>query len=188
MSTKRQRKVTFNNIVVAKLELHYNDYTEEEKSASWYRGFELNRIRNECKKTMRMMHEGRIDLGGDDFCTRGLVGREQKSQEMINAQISVLQEQRCQKMLNYHDPEKLAEIYMKASYPSWLAAYATGLSDREFVDEQEVADYEEASVSPINPFASGKPFPLFNLRHVHNQLRQVHRALVSPSMVACRSS
>mmetsp|Transcript_18686 Transcript_18686/g.53286 ORF Transcript_18686/g.53286 Transcript_18686/m.53286 type:complete len:188 (-) Transcript_18686:302-865(-) len=131
-----KKSVSFNSSVTVKECLHKNEFTATERSATWYNQRESFAIKASCRRTMKLMKQGIIDMGGDDYCTRGLEKRVQKPTEGILATVAVLREQYFQNCAGFRDDERLSQVYQQISTKSKITAYATALFDREAVSPQ----------------------------------------------------
>eukprot|EP00525_Craspedostauros_australis_P008101 CAMPEP_0198116106 /NCGR_PEP_ID=MMETSP1442-20131203/9459_1 /TAXON_ID= /ORGANISM="Craspedostauros australis, Strain CCMP3328" /LENGTH=181 /DNA_ID=CAMNT_0043773803 /DNA_START=80 /DNA_END=625 /DNA_ORIENTATION=- len=127
----KRKAVSFNTAVTVKECLHKNEYSMQERSSTWFNQSENMAIKLSCKRTIKMMKQGVIDMGGDDYCTRGLEKRVNRSPDFVIAIVSVLREQHHQNCMGVRDPEAISQIYQQISHQSKVAAYCTALRDAE---------------------------------------------------------
>lgn len=101
-----RKSVSFQDYVTLRNTIHRNDYTPEEKAATWINGEEFASMKEVRKQTLKIM--SRAERAGatsyknygddEDFCTRGLesktrMGSRRKKFNMLEATMAVLDEQ-----------------------------------------------------------------------------------------------
>ena len=119
------RKVTWCKQVRAKNHLHTDDFTAEERQATWYSSKEVTAIRKEIREIAHMYDNGdvrscsELHIRGIECRTRS--GMERRIKNRVAAVRCVLDEQERQSAMDDFDPEYLSLIYRDTC--SSLCAY-----------------------------------------------------------------
>jgi hypothetical protein len=147
-SCTKQRSLSFaSSLEVIQPTIHKEDYSPEEKAATWYGVKELKSFRRDRRETIKQVEEGNSDTD-TNICTRGVealtkVGARRRHAVITLGLSSVLDEQELQDLDGKENPDMLAHIYKLHTLRSQAAAYERGLRD-----QQEVLD------APISPALS----------------------------------
>jgi hypothetical protein len=142
-SCSKQRSFRFaSSLEVIQPTIHKEEYSPEEKAATWYDVKEFRSFRKERRETVKQVEQGNSET---DMCTRGVealtkVGAHRRHVAITLGLSAVLDEQELQEWDGKENPDMLAHIYQVHSLRSQAAAYERGLKD-----QQEVRD------APISP-------------------------------------
>ena len=133
------RKVRFSRYDEIVDTFHINDLKRITNTKDiWFSEQETEEMKHNCLNVIGCMESG-LPLHNEQECTRGLekqlsTSRHHRRQHIMEAVLSVLDEQELQREEGINDPELLADIYFSRSYESGLDAYLIGLEDEQAVD------------------------------------------------------
>ena len=152
MST-RSSAVTFAPVLhFSKETLSLDDYTAEEKSATWYSDEEYAEIKRNVRATLCQWEQGRGGLVKFQHEMRGLewktsLGIQRRFLSQSQAISAVLDEQQRQEFNGILDPVKISYVYLPVSSQSASAAHLTALEDERqarFINADDEAQQKKA--------------------------------------------
>jgi hypothetical protein len=123
--------------------IHINEYSQEEKAATWYTTGELLRIKFDVEFTLLLMDNGHSKDISDLQCTRGLetfttdCQTIRKKIRRQGARQAVMEEQAFQTDEGVSDPKVIADLYFVKSRPSRTLARVMGLADAKTAESQD---------------------------------------------------
>ena len=156
VTTKKttQKTVSFFESVAVRPVMKYEDYTQEEKSNSWYNKSEMQRIKAEVKALVinfDMQHDTNNDptttkmeqavissqaMRGLEYLTA--VNAEGRTQRRKYSKKLVLKEQYRQKSMDDYDPDYLAYIYGLECLGCSKSAQQVGEQDERIARQQQL--------------------------------------------------
>ena len=137
--TTKPNSVTFAPNATMYWVLHINDYTEKERTSTWYSDAELRRMKRRLIRSINRLNQvGDVGSSSDEdchCCSHGLEsftmkGLARKEQYRTSAYTAVMEEQDRQDICGYYDDKAIASAYQKQSYESQLVARARGIQHR----------------------------------------------------------
>jgi hypothetical protein len=170
--------VTFCNDVRVYRHIHLNDMDETELRNAWYSQEELNEVKAECNRTVKLVVRGKLTPYASSSSSWTFRGLEFRTPEGANSRRAnkegawdkVLDEQEAQYLTGNFDDEKIARIYIEVSRHCVEAAHLLGLSDA-YAAQHDDNDREIWSAK-----SSSSSFG----RHAERQLRRM-RPFADPS-------
>eukprot|EP00934_Nitzschia_sp_Nitz4_P006605 Nitzschia sp. Nitz4//scaffold226_size53432//19493//20188//NITZ4_006697-RA/size53432-processed-gene-0.48-mRNA-1//1//CDS//3329542739//6595//frame0 len=143
-----RRRISWGNELIVDPIIHVNEYTPEEKSATWYGPNDLKSFKKERLEVARRIDGGKVT---DSDCTRGVEhhthsGSRIRNKNIVEGVNSVLDEQDLQDMDGKENPELLAHVYRLKTVRSQELARKRALKDELEVIAPPVQ--EVATVSP----------------------------------------
>jgi hypothetical protein len=148
---QKRRNVSYLPLVMIKAHLHFQDISEEEHDAVWYKKHDYARMKQECIPLVKLVMKGRYTGDDNERCFRGLEYRtvEGSNKRRLNkckAIQSVLVAQD-----NYgNDYDAIRTEYRKMSEVPQEEAYILGLEDAKEAMEIYVTDMMKMN----NPLAA----------------------------------
>mmetsp|Transcript_97612 Transcript_97612/g.135678 ORF Transcript_97612/g.135678 Transcript_97612/m.135678 type:complete len:234 (-) Transcript_97612:42-743(-) len=138
-STRSTRKgVSFKDdcIEVVNFVLHRNDFTSEEKAATWYNVDEIRSIKNGVRAAVQILTHTPNAPETSDYTPRGVEDRTRenakiKRQLKIDARAAVFFEQSIQEEDGFVDDEVLADVYYDYSQSASVKAHMIALRDEK---------------------------------------------------------
>ena len=132
---KESKKVRFSHSVQVREILHCSNFTEEERTNSWYTKCDIAQRKREEKQTLDFLKSGAYQGDCDQHCVRGLECRTRKGalarrQSKEAARLAVLKEQDMQNYEFQNNPEAIAKACIAATKYSVMAAYAIAAFDQ----------------------------------------------------------
>jgi len=129
----KKKQVSFCEVVVFRTTISRHELSSNERSQYWFKKADFKKMRRDDKQTLDSLKK-MPTAEKQDFCTRGLEkhianGKVRYSVNVLNAKISVLEEQRKQKDLGLHDPESLRYVYQRKSNHCRQEAVRQGSKD-----------------------------------------------------------
>jgi hypothetical protein len=130
------KSVSFNGTVRARNALHINDYSEEERQATWLNAADIQRIRRETRDTVEMMKWGfavdekNYSRGGLEYRTSDAIHFRRKNRSA--AVKAVLNEQYRQGAGRFLDEQELAKVYKVCASPCQITAQLSARSEMRF--------------------------------------------------------
>jgi hypothetical protein len=135
LSPAANRTVTFSEEVGVRGTINNEEYTREEKIATWLTGQEFDAMKAERRSTVKVME--RINLSVDDgqHSFRGLEfrtreGSRRRQFNQVDATMAVMDEQDAQLQCGINDPERLAHVYIICSSHCQDNAHERALNDQ----------------------------------------------------------
>jgi hypothetical protein len=128
-----RRVVSFCESARVKRTLHFKDYSDDEKNATWYTQAEMSLIRHHMQCIVEKLNQGEAKDDTED-CTRGVEFRTSqrialRRENRESAFDAVLDEQQLQRLEARHDTERLARIYWEWSNHCQVVASKIGFMD-----------------------------------------------------------
>jgi hypothetical protein len=152
-----QATVAFSDHVRVRRTIHFESYTQEERTATWYTKEELRSIREEVNHTVKMYTSGQpIDkelysLRGVEYWTPSLA--EQRMKNKMVGRDAVLMEQEFQVYMGWNDPERLAKSYQECTYQCQISATMMGAADENAARQIYRQSYHKGSKRSIKDTA-----------------------------------
>jgi hypothetical protein len=167
---RKSTSVSFCNEVRVYRHLHLNDVEESERRNSWYSQDELNKVKAECNRTVKLVTRGKVtpyeeclsassspsSSSETPWTFRGLEYRtpEGANTRRANKEAAwdkVLDEQEAQYLTGNFDDETIARYYHEATRHCQDAAHLLGLADayaaRQQYDDDESGENSLSKVS-----------------------------------------
>lgn len=147
-STPERPRVSFYHSVRVQLIESLDEYSDDEKAASWYSGVDYDGFKNERKATVDIMESGQpqIDNGqhyfrGAEFKTRK--GQQRKQWNVMEASMVVFDEQQIisPSVSKQELVQLIADAYSEVVAESRMAAIERGLFDRRAASEASEASF-----------------------------------------------
>ena len=159
MQTHQKKSISFSNTNQYHETISRGDYTVQELTASFYTSTEMRTVKEECRRTVAMMH-GASYLG-PHICTRGLEGRtmagyQQKKQNKVFAYMAIQDEIARQRQLGIRDPQALADSYR--IYTCHCASAAREMANLDHL--------EAVKVEPFSVLARQTDVPFFKREQI----------------------
>ena len=134
-AAKKRRNVAFSDNLV-QVET-FQSWTIAEKSRVWWTQRELREFMIDCKKTLRIIAQGRQNkccVDDPDFCPRGLEirtksGSARRLHIKEQARTAIMRAQSFQRREGFDDPMYLAELYARYSRSCIQTARTRGIAD-----------------------------------------------------------
>jgi predicted enzyme involved in methoxymalonyl-ACP biosynthesis len=126
-----KNSVSFSGKVRIRAALHIDDYSEEEKGATWLSDEDMQRIHGEIRYTVQMMDwhntvdENEYSGRGLEYMTSDGIAIRRKDESVA----AVLDEQFLQEEEHFFDEEELANTYRDCAYRWQVIARRSGLAD-----------------------------------------------------------
>lgn len=119
------------SLVFVEPTLHLNDYTDEERSATWYNREEFMDMKMHRRRIVQLMQTGQAV----DECTRGLENKTRdgstiRQMDIFSSVGAVLDEQDTQEFSGTFNPEALAYVYTMYSHSSQRRAQERAMKDQ----------------------------------------------------------
>lgn len=112
--------------------MHKDEYTEDERKATWYDVEDFRNLKMERRRTVKLMELGtrpRDSVRGLEGKTKE--GSRQRTMAILNAVSAVLDQQQDQEIQGSSDPEALAQIYSMYSRKSQEEALERARKDQK---------------------------------------------------------
>jgi hypothetical protein len=153
LSPAANRTVTFSEEVCIRRTINNEDYTREEKLATWSTVQEVDEMKAERRSTIKIMERRNPSVDGGQHCFRGLEfrtreGWRRRQFNQVDAATAIMDEQEAQLQSEINDPEKLAHVYIICSSHCQDNAHERALNDQRAALE---------SVSVASPTLYQKP-------------------------------
>lgn len=153
LSPAANRTVTFSEEVCIRRTINNEDYTREEKLATWSTVQEVDEMKAERRSTIKIMERRNPSVDGGQHCFRGLEfrtreGSRRRQFNQVDAATAIMDEQEAQLQSEINDPEKLAHVYIICSSHCQDNAHERALNDQRAALE---------SVSVASPTLYQKP-------------------------------
>ena len=141
-SISTKKSVSFQGHVSSRAALHINDYSEEEKQATWLNAADMQRIHGDIRYTIEMMNGGGT-VDEDEWSIGGLEYKTHKGTQIRCATRSasiraVLNEQYRQEAGHFLDEEELAKVYTGCTSRCQITARLLALSNTRFIRSLDV--------------------------------------------------
>jgi putative component of toxin-antitoxin plasmid stabilization module len=162
---KYRKKVQFYHSVYVQETLHLNNYSEDERHATWNTRKEATRMRAEMNDTLDLLKSGEYNGDSEQHCSRGLEyrigkGRAMRHYNKMNGLLAVLEEQENQKYEQRRDHQAIAIAYALATKHCVIEASKLGQEDA--VDTSGYISPEVCNVNEVEyrPSKRGMSFTL----------------------------
>ena len=131
---KCTKKVQFYHSVYIRETLHLNNYSEEERHATWYTRNDAIKIRAEMKHTLDLLKLGEFNGDSEQHCRRGLEyrigkGASVRQYNKMKGLLAVLEEQENQNFEQRRDDKAIAVAYALATKHCVIEASNMGKMD-----------------------------------------------------------
>jgi hypothetical protein len=182
----KKKRVSFNENVRARNALHINDYSEEERHATWLNAADMKRIRREIRYTVQMMIMGGTIGGQDEYSRRGLEymlceAFQIRCDNRSAAVRAVLNEQYRQDAGHFLDEQELANVYKVCATPCQITAHLSALSGVRFArlldGEEDNTPLKNKKLHPDSISSSGQSVPRGRL------LRRIFKRRQTPRLM-----
>jgi hypothetical protein len=135
LSPAANRTVTFSEEVCIRRTINNEDYTREEKLATWSTVQEVDEMKAERRSTIKIMERRNPSVDGGQHCFRGLEfrtreGSRRRQFNQVDAATAIMDEQEAQLQSEINDPEKLAHVYIICSSHCQDNAHERALNDQ----------------------------------------------------------
>lgn len=138
--TPKEGRVTFYPEVFIRETIHINNFSRDEKVASWYGREEFVALKKDMVPVLRLIVSGKYTGDTENLCARGCESRHKegsrhRKMNKLNGLLSVLDEQLRQERRGHFDCMQLATVYMSANATCRIIANKVGKSDEIAVME-----------------------------------------------------
>jgi len=139
------RRVSFSGVETTHEVMHHNEYSDDEKTETWYDKESMKSMKNGAKSDAKLADQGLLVVG-KDVTLRGLEGRtkegmRRKSTNRREAYASVFSEIAFQQEVEYADEDMIADAYFLYSEP--CAEEALRIGQRDELEAQAIHDNRE---------------------------------------------
>eukprot|EP00525_Craspedostauros_australis_P005993 CAMPEP_0198109296 /NCGR_PEP_ID=MMETSP1442-20131203/1315_1 /TAXON_ID= /ORGANISM="Craspedostauros australis, Strain CCMP3328" /LENGTH=251 /DNA_ID=CAMNT_0043764881 /DNA_START=62 /DNA_END=817 /DNA_ORIENTATION=+ len=160
-----KRRVSFNERVRCKFSLHHNDFTEEERIATWMTREEMMATRDDIRSTILDIQAGKLPMQrGLEFRTKAASKR--RAALKNEARAVVLDEQSDQRREGDCDVQYMAEMYAEVCEGSQRQAGLRGMLDEQVArqlnslkGDDDTASTASSSYLSLSSISEGSQVP-----------------------------
>mmetsp|Transcript_5354 Transcript_5354/g.15547 ORF Transcript_5354/g.15547 Transcript_5354/m.15547 type:complete len:204 (+) Transcript_5354:266-877(+) len=134
-SIATSRRVSFGVMVATYEVMNLEDYTSDEKKATWFDSNDMRRMKESVRSEAKLAESGLL-VQGDDVSLRGLESRtrdglKRKRRNRMNAYAAVFFEIDCQDQEGFIDEELIADAYFTHTEHCSMTAQMIGKRDEK---------------------------------------------------------